>query len=313
MRFLEDLHDRGNGLPPRGFDLENAWEIRERNLIATRKRKPTTPPKADRKSIYAYTEEEPRYLVENEASLGIGGISKVYLGWDRKLERLVAVKRLRVSWKGDEYFRDTIELEAKTMAKLQHPGLPKIHDYTEAEKEDKRFSVLIMEYIASNTLAEEIDIRYIPKPRIAEIITQTASTIDYVSKFRLHHRDIKPNNIMLPENHTKLIDFGSSNWAYKLGTSTLYSPPESQNSASNDLRSDVYSLAATAYHALFGLIPSPIPEESSADVLDIPQYHFTDRNERLLSEVFTSALSQNIRNRHKTATQFANQFQEAIS
>src|SRR5688572_8765908 len=136
------------GVPPADFLLKDAWQIGERHLIKTGDSVPLTPPEIDMVSVFEYAKGNPRYLVEDEPKLGMGGMSMVYRGWDRKLEKVVAVKRLQPGI----FNEDLIELEAKTMARINHPGLPEVYDFTMAHKHGEDFPAMIMELVKGPTL-----------------------------------------------------------------------------------------------------------------------------------------------------------------
>jgi formylglycine-generating enzyme required for sulfatase activity len=205
--------------------------------------------------------------------IGQGGMGTVYLAKDQRLGNTVALKE---SIFNDEKMLAAFEHEARLLAGLRHPALPKVSDHF-SEGESK---FLVMEYIAGNDLGEILDKRKLrlepigkPKPfEVDEVIgwaEQLLDALDYLHTRQspIVHRDIKPQNLKLAErNQIILLDFGlAKGSAIQMtravtsksifGYTPAYAPIEQIQGSGTDPRSDLYSLAATLYHLVTGVEP----------------------------------------------------------
>ena len=206
-------------------------------------------------------------------AIGQGGMGTVYLAKDLRLGNTVALK--------ENIFNDpgtikAFEHEARLLAGLRHPALPKVFDHF-AEGQG---NYLVMEYIAGNDLSEILSKRLkkldpigVPKPfEVDEVLNwagQLLDALDYLHNrpSPILHRDIKPQNLKLAErNQIILLDFGLAKGALLQMTQALpqksvrgytpsYAPIEQIQGSGTDPRSDLYSLAATLYHLLTGIEP----------------------------------------------------------
>jgi len=137
---------------------------------------------------------------------GKGGMGFVYVGFDEKLERRVAVKAIRESERLDADVRIRFLREARVLSQLDHRGICKIHDYVESEGKD----YLILELIIGKSLTEAIPELRSDAVR-ADIAAQIADVLVAAHSKGVIHRDVKPSNVMMtPEGHVKILDFGLS-------------------------------------------------------------------------------------------------------
>jgi formylglycine-generating enzyme required for sulfatase activity len=205
--------------------------------------------------------------------IGQGGMGTVYLAKDQRLGNTVALKE---SIFNDEKMLAAFEHEARLLAGLRHPALPKVSDHF-SEGESK---FLVMDYIAGNDLGEILDKRKLrlepigkAKPfEVDEVIgwaEQLLDALDYLHTRQspIVHRDIKPQNLKLAErNQIILLDFGlAKGSAIQMtravtsksifGYTPAYAPIEQIQGSGTDPRSDLYSLAATLYHLVTGIEP----------------------------------------------------------
>ena len=199
------------------------------------------------------------------ALLGRGGMGAVYEAVDQKFGSTVAIKQTLVT--GDELAR-AFEREARLLNKLRHRALPMVMDYfTEG---DGQF--LVMQYIPGDDLAALGSRNDGPFPE-EQILRWADQLLDALSYLHEHeppiiHRDIKPQNLKLtPRGEVILLDFGLSKSAAApgavpgttsvsvLGYTPHYAPFEQINSVGTDPRSDLFSLAATLYHLVTGVLP----------------------------------------------------------
>ncbi len=198
-----------------------------------------------------------RYRIEGR--LGKGGMGAVYLAFDETLQLKVAVKEnLNINPESERQFRR----EAKLLASLRHPNLPRVTDHFILEGRQ----YLVMDYIEG----EDLHTRAQRQPPLVEEVLRWADGV-CSALAHLHsrqppiiHRDIKPANLKLqPDGTVVLVDFGIAKVFDQHQTTTGargltpgYSPPEQYGSGHTDPRSDQYSLAATLYALLTGRPPA---------------------------------------------------------
>ncbi len=193
--------------------------------------------------------------------LAHGGMGSVYSATDENLGMVVAVKENLFTT--DEYSRQ-FRLEAVILANLRHPNLPRVSDHFTIVGEGQ---YLVMDYIEGEDLRERME-RSGPLSEDDVIVIGAAIcdalTYLHTRKPPILHRDIKPGNVKIaPDGHIVLVDFGlakvlQGNQATTIGARAMtpgYSPPEQYGTARTDPRTDIYSLGATLYAAISGVIP----------------------------------------------------------
>lgn len=203
-----------------------------------------------------------RYLIVQP--IGKGGMGEVYLAVDQRLGSAVALKRTFFS--EDSMLGNAFEREARILARLRHPVLPKVIDHF-AEGGDQ---YLVMEHISGDDIAKRLEVANKPFP-VSWVMFWADQMLDALSYLHSHeppivHRDIKPQNLKLTDdNHIVLLDFGLSkdfdstasglNSASVAGYSPHFASMEQIRGTGTDARSDLYSLAATLYQMLTNVIP----------------------------------------------------------
>lgn len=205
-----------------------------------------------------------RYLVVQ--SIGKGGMGEVYLSVDQRLGSAVALKR--TFYTDDNTLAAAFEREARILARLRHPVLPKVIDHF-VENGDQ---FLVMEHISGDDIAKRLELANKPFP-LSWVMFWADQLLDALSYLHSHeppiiHRDIKPQNLKLTdENHIVLLDFGLSkdfdtkstsnptNSASVAGYSPHFASMEQIRGTGTDGRSDLYSLAATLYQLMTNSIP----------------------------------------------------------
>jgi serine/threonine protein kinase len=156
------------------------------------------------------------------------------------------------------------EQEARILATLEHPNLPRIIDYF--SEHGRQY--LVMEFIEGQTLEEILESQpsFLSEAMVIDWALQLCNVLDYLHAHvpPIIFRDLKPSNVMLDVNgRVKLIDFGIAR-VFQPGkahdTSALgtpgYAPPEQYGKGQTDARSDIYALGATLYHLLTRYNPS---------------------------------------------------------
>lgn len=195
-----------------------------------------------------------------------GGFADVFKYQQQRPSRTVAIKVLRDPASTADT-RVQFEAEANVMGQLGElaNGIVRIHLADEAA--DGR-PYLVMEHCPSS-LANRYRTEQIPLREVLEIGVQIASAVETAHRAGILHRDIKPANILISSRgEPKLTDFGiagTTNQEDKsYGMSVPWAPPEALREKSPaDVRSDVYSLAATVYSLLAGRSPFEIPGGSN--------------------------------------------------
>ena len=193
--------------------------------------------------------------------LGQGGMGSVYRAVDENLGMDVAVKENLFT--SDEYARQ-FRLEAVILANLRHPNLPRVTDHFVIGDQGQ---YLIMDYIEGEDLRQRMErVGSISEEEAVLVGAAMCDALEYLHtrKPSVIHRDVKPGNVRITsDGHIFLVDFGlaklvKGSQATTTGARAMtpgYSPPEQYGTARTDPRTDVYSLGATLYAALTGIIP----------------------------------------------------------
>jgi Tol biopolymer transport system component len=185
----------------------------------------------------------------------------IYQGYDLKLDIPVAIK--------ENFFRtpqgvEQFEQEARILARLHHPNLPRVIDHFTFE--DKQY--LVMDFIEGQDLWEILETQKQPlnEKEALDYIIQICDAVSYLHRQEppIVHRDIKPQNIKVtPTGRAVLVDFGIAKVADTHGRTRTgaqaitpgFSPPEQYGSQGTTPVSDIYSLGATLYAVLTGRYP----------------------------------------------------------
>lgn len=192
--------------------------------------------------------------------LGMGGFADVFLYEQEMPRRLVAVKVLLASSLGDEV-RQRFRAEADLMATLsQHPSIVTV---LQADVAPDGRPYLVMEYCSRPGLGERYRSERMSVAEVLRIGVRLASAVETAHRAGILHRDVKPANVLVTDfGWPALTDFGiaATTTVAAVGMSIPWSPPELlADEPHGDVRSDVYSLAATVYSLLAGRSPFELP------------------------------------------------------
>ncbi|MDR1797997.1 MAG: serine/threonine protein kinase [Clostridiales Family XIII bacterium] len=194
--------------------------------------------------------------------IGKGGMSRVYLAMDRRLNKQWAVKEIQRSGRDSEMGEVVINsaiTEANLIKTFDHYHIPHINDIIEQE----RYIYVVMDYVEGESLLKILQSEGAQsQDTVIRWGRQLTDALHYLHtrKPPIVYRDMKPSNVMIkPDGDVKLIDFGiarqykEKNIADTMVLGTVgYAPPEQFGGGQTDVRADIYALGATLYHAVTG-------------------------------------------------------------
>ena len=210
-----------------------------------------------------------RYRIERE--LGAGGMATVYLAYDLRHDRKVALKVLRpelAAMIGAERFL----AEIKTTANLQHPHILALFESGRTGDGSGRGTDVVyyvMPFVDGESLRDRLNReKQLPVDEAVRIAREVADALEYAHRNGVVHRDIKPENILLHGGHAMVADFGIALAASRseggarmtetgmsLGTPHYMSPEQAMGEREITSRSDVYALGCVLYEMLAGEPP----------------------------------------------------------
>jgi serine/threonine protein kinase len=199
--------------------------------------------------------------------LGEGGMSAIYRGHHRAMQRDVAVKVLKGALV-DQKALTRFHREARALTSFEHENLPRVFSFGCIEGQRPYF---VMELVRGRSLSEIIAKEgTLDELRAAKIFVQICDALSEVHSKGIIHRDLKPSNVMLvgENDQVKVIDFGIAKCVEEIGIqgqkitataavlgSPAYMSPEQCTGAPLDARTDIYSLGSLMYEALCGRTP----------------------------------------------------------
>jgi serine/threonine protein kinase len=255
-----------------------------------------------------------RYEIKSE--IGRGGMATVYLAFDPRFKREVAVKVLPSEFLHNIEFRMRFEREAHAIASLEHPSIVPVYDF--GEEHNQPF--LVMCFMAGGSLAERIKQGHIPFQEATRIIQVLAAGLDEAHENKIIHRDLKPANILFDKHgNPYLSDFGIAKLVEETGTLTgsaligtpaYMSPEQAKGEKEIDHRSDLYSLGVILFHMLAGRQPYEATTPISVALKHISEAvpSVTALNAELPAEmdgVIRKAMAKDPMERYQSAGEFA--------
>jgi tetratricopeptide (TPR) repeat protein len=245
---------------------------------------------------------ESRYEIQK--TLGIGGMGEVLLAQDKRLNRQVAIKRLKEELGANRKAAQRFLTEAQSVAALNHFNIVQIYDYGRAV--DGPF--IVMEYVGGGSLAEKLEAGALELDEAIDLTCQLCEALGAAHQAGIVHRDIKPANVLMTtEGVPKLTDFGlarqetidggQTQAGAMLGTLDFMPPEQKVDATQADARSDLWSLAATLYQMVTGRSPRIIKFNN------VPQS---------LQDVLGKALEDEPADRYQTADDFRDALKSAL-
>ncbi|MGD2049995.1 MAG: FHA domain-containing serine/threonine-protein kinase, partial [Chloroflexota bacterium] len=276
-----------------------------------------------------------RYRIDS--LIGEGGMGSVLRGFDEMLQRDVAIKILAPQFVRRPNFRERFLQEARTAARLRHPGIVQVFDFGEAPSQ----LYIVMEFIPGDNLYELLKVlrnrgKQMILTEAIQLVRQVSLAIDYAHRNGVLHRDIKPSNIMLREGADDsldglpyqpiLTDLGLAKLAEggiitTVGTSMgtpAYMSPEQTLGDTTGPGSDVYSMGILLFELTTGRLPFP-----AKSITDAIHYHTKEPPPRpssirpelagQLEQIILKALEKEPQNRYPDAATFANTLAKLVS
>lgn len=262
-----------------------------------------------------------------EKRLGAGGMGEVYLGFDIRLERQIALKFLPPHLTSNEAAVRRFQQEARAASALNHPNILTIHEVGQMDGE----FFIASEYVDGVTLRTALYRGSVDLVTALDVSIQVASALTAAHSAGVVHRDLKPGNIMIrPDGYVKVIDFGlakliqgsdrdgptDETWTRPgsvIGTLD-YMSPEQARGDKLDHRTDLWSLGVVLYemvaqrrpfegdtesHVVVGILDHPVPPIENAQPLP-PR----------LVEIVNRALEKDRAKRYQTAREMLADLQQ---
>ena len=190
-------------------------------------------------------------------SIGSGGMGRVFKGWDRTLQRTVAVKFLsdELAWTAEARWQ--LYREARALSRLDHPNICTVHEIAE-DAQGRPY--IVMAYYEGETMRARLERGPMPLPEALEAIFQVCLGLQAAHEARIIHRDVKPANIMLTsDGSVRLLDFGVARMdegaatisGLQIGT-PRYMSPEQLRGERVDERTDIWSVGTVLLEAVLG-------------------------------------------------------------
>lgn len=265
-----------------------------------------------------------RYEVEKE--IGRGAMGQVYLGFDPKISRRVAIKTMKydsLKSKELEEIKSRFFREAEAAGRLNHPSIVQVYDV--GEEGDLAF--IAMDYAEGKALNHFVtQDKLLPVFEVYRIICDVAQALEYAHENNIVHRDVKPGNIIYnpAPYQVKVTDFGiaritddsKTNTGEILG-SPLYMAPEQLKGKKVNRSADIFSLGVTFYQLLTGQLPYSGDNLAALTYEIIHGKHKSARSVRKdlpasAARITNQALQKDPEDRYETAAEMALVIKKAI-
>jgi len=189
------------------------------------------------------------------STLGQGGMGEVFLAWDERLHRHVAIKRIRSDIEVEARHRARFRREARAAARLSHPAIIQVYDILETDDGD----CIVMERVEGPSLAAALARGEVDRELALRLGAEIADGLAAAHARGLVHRDLKPENVLItPSGHAKILDFGLA----------LLLWGEAPRGESGEGGEGDPSAALTQAGALVGTVHAMSPEQASGRPVD---------------------------------------------
>ena len=236
---------------------------------------------------------------------GQGGMGAVFRARQKSLDRLVAIKVLPHGTGEDTFnFAERFKNEARTMARLNHPGIVHVHDFGETAD---GLLYIVMEFVEGTDVQQLLlQQRQLPSSYSLPIAAHVCDALAYAHANGVIHRDIKPANVMLTrEGAVKVADFGLAKLEdpaatsltqtnMTMGTPDYVAPEALAPGIVADSRADLYAVGVMIYHMLMGEVPR--------GMFDLPCKRIPGLDPRI-DAVIIKAMQQRPEERYQTAAE----------
>ena len=268
-----------------------------------------------------------RYVIQ--AIVGTGGMAVVYRAFDKKKNRIVAIKVLRPEYESDEEFVRRFSREAEAASKVSHENIVNMLDV--GTDGDLRY--IVMEYVDGQTLKDMIRQQgYIDPDTAIRMTIRILAAVDHAHRNGIVHRDIKPQNILVDANgRVKVADFGiarlkaaqttridsDGQGVSALGSVHYFSPEQARGEVADE-KSDLYSVGVVMYEMLTGMVPFDGETSVSVALKHVHEAPKSMREHRediskALDEVVMRALCKDSTKRYQSAAEMAADLRKTIT
>lgn len=241
---------------------------------------------------------------------GVGGMSVVYGATDVSLGRKLAIKLLNEEYSQDEKRAAEFEKEAQITASISHPNVVRV--YTVGQAYNRYY--IAMELVEGDSLEQLITRDGAQdEEMITRLSLEVVDGLTAAHNEKLLHRDMKPGNVLIDrDGHAKIVDFGlalmtsgGTAVADEVWATPYYVSPETLEMKPEDLRSDIFALGASLYHALSGKPPFSTETRSTTELLEIkrkvpPLEEVAEGVSQALCDVINKAMAFDVEDRYQS-------------
>ena len=280
---------------------------------------PATEPPADKQSPLPERLSGHKILGE----VGAGGMGRVLLAQDERLNRKIAIKILSERLREEASIRTRFMQEARALAQISHPNIVTIYSLGPVEE----IPHFVMEYVDGVDLFTAT--RALAIEQRAGLMRKVVLAVEVLHQHHILHRDLKPANILVGADlQPKLLDFGlarreESNdrltlFGQMVGTPSYFSPEQTTGEAGLDGRSDIFSLGTILYEVLTGVLPFPV--QPFAQQMESIRREDPELPRRMnpdipgdLQDICLKALEKRPENRYRSAREMADDLERFLA